>query len=93
MPEDVKEERWQRLMELQAEISADRLQARIGREIDVIVDAVDGDGARARSSADAPEIDGVVHIVDPDGLRPGEIVRVRVEGADDYDLWAVPVAR
>ncbi|MCG3169692.1 MAG: Ribosomal protein S12 methylthiotransferase RimO [Pseudomonadales bacterium] len=93
VPEDVKEERWQRLMELQAEISADRLQARIGREIDVIVDAVDGDGARARSSADAPEIDGVVHIVDPDGLRPGEIVRVRVEGADDYDLWAVPVAR
>ncbi len=93
VPEDVTEERWHRLMELQAEISADRLQARIGREIDVIVDAVDGDGARARSSADAPEIDGVVHIADTDGLTPGEIVRVRVESADDYDLWAVPVAR
>jgi ribosomal protein S12 methylthiotransferase len=60
VPEEVKEERWQRLMELQAEISAERLQQRIGREIDVIIDRVEGDSAIARSSADAPEIDGVV---------------------------------
>jgi ribosomal protein S12 methylthiotransferase len=91
VPEEVKEERWQRLMELQAEISADRLQRRIGREIDVIIDRVEGESATARSSADAPEIDGVVHIENVGGLVSGEIIRVRVEGADDYDLWAVPV--
>ena len=91
VPEELKEERWQRLMELQAEISAERLQQRIGREIDVIIDRVEGDSATARSSADAPEIDGVVHIENVEGLVSGEIIRVRVEGADDYDLWAVPV--
>jgi len=91
VPEEVKEERWQRLMELQAEISAERLQDRIGREIDVIVDRVEGDSAVARSSADAPEIDGVVHLENVAGLVSGEIIRVRVEGADAYDLWAVPV--
>ena len=91
VPEEVKEERWQRLMELQAEISAERLQDRIGREIDVIVDRVAGDSAVARSSADAPEIDGVVHLENVAGLVSGEIIRVRVEGADAYDLWAVPV--
>jgi ribosomal protein S12 methylthiotransferase len=91
VPEEVKEERWQRLMELQAEISAERLQERIGREIDVIVDRVEGDSAVARSSADAPEIDGVVHLEHVQGLVSGEIIRVRVEGADAYDLWAVPV--
>ena len=78
-------------MELQAEISAERLQQRIGREIDVIIDRVEGDSAIARSSADAPEIDGVVHIENVEGLVSGEIIRVRVEGPDDYDLWAVPV--
>jgi ribosomal protein S12 methylthiotransferase len=89
----VKEDRWQRLMELQAEISADRLQAKVGREIDVIVDTVEDDGACARSSADAPEIDGIVHLREADGLNAGDIVRVRIESADNYDLWAVPVAR
>ena len=93
VPEEVKEDRWQRLMELQAEISADRLQAKVGREIDVIVDTVEDDGACARSSADAPEIDGIVHLREADGLNAGDIVRVRIESADNYDLWAVPVAR
>jgi ribosomal protein S12 methylthiotransferase len=88
VPEDVKEERWQRLMELQSEISAERLQRKLGAAIDVLVDSVDEDGAIGRSSADAPEIDGVVHIRDGQTLSPGEIVRVRVESADQYDLWA-----
>jgi ribosomal protein S12 methylthiotransferase len=87
VPEDVKEERWQRLMELQSEISAERLQRKLGAAIDVLVDSVDEDGAIGRSSADAPEIDGVVHIRDGQTLSPGEIVRVRVEAADQYDLW------
>jgi ribosomal protein S12 methylthiotransferase len=93
VPEDVKEERWNRLMELQAEISAERLERRIGTEIDVIVDRVDGENGIARSAADAPEIDGVVHLEGVEGLVSGEIIRVRVENADAYDLWAVPVAQ
>jgi len=88
VPEEIKEERWQRLMELQSEISAERLQRKLGAAIDVLVDSVDKDGAIGRSSADAPEIDGVVHIRDGQALSPGEIVRVRVEAADQYDLWA-----
>jgi ribosomal protein S12 methylthiotransferase len=93
VPEELKEERWKRLMELQAEISAERLEQRIGAEIDVIIDRVDGDSAIARSSADAPEIDGVVHLEGCAGLVSGEIVRVRVTGADAYDLRAVPLTR
>jgi ribosomal protein S12 methylthiotransferase len=91
VPEEVKEERWNRLMELQAEISADRLQLRVGREIDVLIDSVDGDNATARSSADAPEIDGAVHVQGVSGCKPGDLLRVRVDSADDYDLWATPI--
>jgi len=93
VPEEVKEDRWNRLMELQAEISAERLQLRVGREIDVLIDSVDGDSATGRSSADAPEIDGAVHVQGAVGCKPGEMLRVRVDSADDYDLWATPIAR
>lgn len=87
VPEEVKQERYARFMERQQAISAARLQARVGREIEVLVDHVDDEGATGRSSADAPEIDGVVHMPGATDLSPGDWVRGTVSGADDYDLW------
>jgi ribosomal protein S12 methylthiotransferase len=92
VPEEVKEERYTRIMERTAAISAAKLRAKIGREIDVIIDEVDQDGgANARSKADAPEIDGTVFLRDAGHLSAGEIVKVRVEDADEHDLFGVPV--
>ncbi|OQW48683.1 MAG: ribosomal protein S12 methylthiotransferase [Proteobacteria bacterium SG_bin6] len=93
VPEAVKEERYARLMELTARLSAEKLAAKVGREIKVIIDAVDPEsgGATGRGEADAPEIDGEVHLRDAGHLAPGEIVRVRVEEADAHDLFGVPV--
>lgn len=102
VPEEVKEERYQRIMEKTAAISAARLQAKIGRTIPVIIDEVgeaDGDGsvgATARSQADAPEIDGNVFLRDvqdahPD-LKAGDIISVSIEDADAHDLYGVPVS-
>ena len=88
MLEEVKVERWQRFMQRQAEISAARLARKIGGEMAVLVDTVEDAVAIARSSADAPEIDGVVRIHDGGDLAPGQVVRVRVVDADDYDLDA-----
>jgi ribosomal protein S12 methylthiotransferase len=88
VPEEVKEERLERFMEVQAEISAGRLERRIGSRITVIVDEVDADGAIARSKADAPEIDGVVRIDEGQRLKPGQFVDVDVIHADDHDLIA-----
>jgi ribosomal protein S12 methylthiotransferase len=91
VPEAVKEERWHRFMAAQARISAARLQSRIGREIDVIIDEADDEGgATGRSQWDAPEIDGQVLLRDAD-VAPGDIVRVRIEDADETDLFGVPV--
>ena len=86
-PEDVKEERFHRFMELQQKISARRLAAKVGRELDVIVDEVDDEGAIGRSMADAPEIDGAVYLNGETNVKPGDIIRVKVENADEYDLW------
>jgi ribosomal protein S12 methylthiotransferase len=92
VPEEVKEERYARLMELTARISAAKLQAKVGREIDVLVDLADAEGgATGRSQADAPEIDGEVHLRDAPGVKPGDILRVLVEDADEHDLFGVPV--
>ncbi|UUL83575.1 30S ribosomal protein S12 methylthiotransferase RimO [Sphingomonas qomolangmaensis] len=92
VPEEVKEERYARIMERTAAISAAKLQAKIGRELDVILDAVDDEGgATGRSQADAPEIDGEVHLRDTFGRMPGDIIRVRIEDADEHDLFGVPV--
>ena len=88
VPDAVKQERWERFMEHQQAISAARLQTRIGREIDVLIDEVDEDGAVGRSSADAPEIDGCVYVSSETPVKPGDMVRVRVTDADEYDLWA-----
>ncbi|MBK0400792.1 30S ribosomal protein S12 methylthiotransferase RimO [Limibaculum sp. M0105] len=88
LPEEVKEERWHRFMEVARRISADRLAAKVGRRMPVIVDEVDEEGATCRTQADAPEIDGNLFIDEGfDGLAPGDIVEVEVEEADDYDLW------
>ena len=93
VPEEVKQERYERVMELSARISAAKLQAKVGRTIDVIIDAVDDEsgGATGRSKADAPEIDGEVHLRDANAVAAGDIVRVRVEDADEHDLYGVPV--
>ena len=89
VPEEVKEERYARVMELTARISADKLAAKVGTTIDVLIDAVEGDGATGRSKADAPEIDGEVHLRDAAALMVGDIVRVTVEDADEHDLYGV----
>lgn len=92
VPEAVKEERYARVMEKTAAISAAKLAAKVGRTLEVIVDEVDGDGANARSQADAPEIDGQVFLRDAGHLAQGDIVRVTIEEADEHDLYGVPVA-
>ena len=90
VPEDVKQERWDRFMAVSARLSATKLQAKIGRTLDVIIDAVDDEGgATGRSKADAPEIDGQVHLRDTTGLATGDVVRAIIEDADDYDLFGV----
>lgn len=91
VPEDVKEERYARIMAKCAQISEARLAAKIGRVLPVIIDAVDEDGgATGRSQADAPEIDGEVFLRDAGGLNCGDIVMVKIEDADDHDLYGVP---
>jgi len=87
VPDDVKQDRWERFMELQQGISTARLARKVGREIDVLIDEVDEDGAVGRSSADAPEIDGCVYVSSDKLLKAGDMVRVRVTDSDEYDLW------
>jgi len=87
VPKEVQEERWNRLMAHQQEISAKRFAAKIGREMDVLIDEVDEEGAIGRSWADAPEIDGAVYLNDEFKVKPGDMVRVKIEEADEYDLW------
>lgn len=91
VPEEVKEERWNRFMQLQQQISAERLQEKVGREILVIVDEVDEEGAIGRSMADAPEIDGAVYLNGETKVKPGDVIRMKVEHADEYDLWGTRV--
>jgi ribosomal protein S12 methylthiotransferase len=88
LPEEVKEERWHRFMEVQAGIADAHAQAQIGKVIDVVIDEIDADGATGRSKADAPEIDGAVFLSGGDGLKPGDRVKAHVTEADQCDLWA-----
>jgi len=113
VPEEVKQERYDRVMELSARISAEKLVAKVGRTIEVLIDRVDevppseegadrghfdaphaqhhhGIGATGRSKADAPEIDGEVHLRDAGHLSPGDIVSVKIEDSDEHDLFGVP---
>jgi len=86
VPEELREERRARFMAVQERISAARLARKVGSTIDVIVDEIDGTRAIARSKADAPEIDGVVHVAGAKGLRAGDLARVVVTAADAHDL-------
>lgn len=88
VPDALKQERWERFMALQQEISAAKLQQKIGATIEILIDEVDAEGAVGRSSADAPEIDGKVYLDGVQGLAPGDFVEAEVLSADDYDLWA-----
>ena len=93
VPEAVKEERYARVMAKTAAISAAKLAAKVGRTLDVIIDVVDAEGgATGRSYADAPEIDGEVFLRDAAGFNVGDIVPVRIEDADEHDLYGVPLA-
>ncbi|HCS28075.1 MAG TPA: 30S ribosomal protein S12 methylthiotransferase RimO, partial [Spongiibacteraceae bacterium] len=92
VPDDIKQDRWNRFMETQQRISAARLQARIGQQLEVLIDEVDEEGAIGRCYADAPEIDGKVYLDGITDLQPGDALVVDIVGADDYDLWAVPSA-
>lgn len=87
IPEDVKQDRFERFMLVQQEISAAKLQKRIGSTMQVLVDEVDEEGAIGRTYADAPEIDGLVYLNGETNLKPGELVNVVIEHADEYDLW------
>jgi ribosomal protein S12 methylthiotransferase len=88
VPAEVKQERFDRFMEKAQAISAAKLAAKVGKVLEVIVDEVDEDGATCRTKADAPEIDGNLFIDEGfEGLAPGDIVRVEVDEAGEYDLW------
>ena len=91
VPEDVKQERLARFMELQAQISAEKLERKVGTVQTVLVDAIDGELALGRSKADAPEIDGLVQIQDgaAAGLKPGDFCEVRILGSDEHDLFGL----
>ena len=91
IPPEVQQERLARLMLLQEEISEERLERKVGKTFTVLVDEVDEEGAIARSSADAPEIDGLVYIEDGQQLRVGDFVEVKITGSDTHDLWAETV--
>lgn len=88
VPAALKDERYERLMEVQQSISLKRQLAKVGQSIDVIIDEVDEEGAIGRSKGDAPEIDGSVFIARGEGLAEGMVVKANITHADAYDLWA-----
>jgi ribosomal protein S12 methylthiotransferase len=94
VPDEVKQERYERVMALSARISAEKLAAKVGKTLDVLIDAVDSEtgGATGRSKADAPEIDGEVHLRDAGSLEPGDMVQAKIEDSDEHDLFGVPAA-
>jgi ribosomal protein S12 methylthiotransferase len=93
VPDEVKEARRERFMRVQERISAERLKRKVGQTLTVLVDEVGEDGAIARSSADAPEIDGVVHVARSRKLKVGEFAQVRVTASDAHDVHAaIPAA-
>mgnify|MGYP001497893074 CR=1 FL=1 len=91
VPDEVKEERWHRFMQTQAKVSAQRLKTRVGRRIPVIIDDAGPTVAKGRSKWDAPEIDGNVYVASRRPLRVGDIVTVKIESSDAYDLHGVAV--
>jgi ribosomal protein S12 methylthiotransferase len=91
VPDEVKEDRWNRFMATQQEISAKKLKAKIGRRVQVIVDESGGLTATGRTKWDAPEIDGAVHLEARRPIRAGEVVTVRIDRSDAYDLFGTVV--
>ena len=92
VPDEVKQDRWERFMETAQAISAEKMAARVGTRMTVLVDEVDDEGAVARSYLDAPEIDGNVFIDEGfEALNPGDMVEVEIDEAAEYDLWGRPV--
>ena len=89
VPEEIKEDRRRRFMELQEEISRQHLAAKVGKTMTVMVDQVTDDGVIARSSADAPEIDGLVYVEGAGEVQPGDFIAVEITGSDAHDLFAV----
>lgn len=87
VPEDVKQSRWEAFMALQQSISAKKLQQKVGTTQTLLIDSVSDTGSIGRTSADAPEIDGVVHLPGVTEFQPGDWVEAEITGADDYDLW------
>ncbi|MBF7072660.1 30S ribosomal protein S12 methylthiotransferase RimO [Glaciecola sp. MH2013] len=88
--EETKERRLQRFMEVQSQISKQRLQDRIGKEYNIVIDSVDAEGAIGRTFGDAPEIDGVVHLNGTFDVKAGDRIWAEIIHADEHDLWAVP---
>ena len=93
VPEEVKEDRWHRFMAAQAEVSAARAEAQVGRTLNVIIDGPGEEAGEmiARTEADAPEVDAVVYLENASHLKAGDIIRAEITGADDYDLYGAPV--
>jgi len=87
LPDEIKQERWDRFMQTQQVISQQKLQSRIGQTLDVLIDAVNADAIIGRSYADAPDIDGNVIIENTTKLQPGERVKITIDRADEYDLY------
>ena len=92
VPAEVKQDRWDRFMTKAQAISEAKLAAKVGRTLDVIVDEIDDEAATCRSWADAPEIDGHVYVDEGfEGLAVGDVVKVKIEEAGEYDLWGSPI--
>lgn len=89
VPEAVKQERLARFMEVQSEISAARLKTRIGKEYQILIDDVDAEGATGRCYADAPEVDGIVHLNGVFDVKPGDLVWAEIIHANEHDIWGV----
>ncbi len=87
VPDDIKQDRFDRFMQLQQKISTERLKQKVGQTLQVLIDEVDEEGAIGRSFADAPEIDGAVYLNGDTDLNPGDLVSVKIEHSDEYDLW------
>ena len=92
IPEELKAERWERFMAAQQEISTKKLQAKIGKVVEVLVDEANTVKIVARSAADAPEIDGNVFIQPNADIKAGDFIQVKIEGADEYDLYGTPAS-
>ena len=87
VPEEIKADRWEQFMALQQSISAGKLQRKVGTTQQILIDSVSDEGSTGRTQADAPEIDGVVHLPGVTEFQPGQLVEAEITAADEYDLW------